>query len=253
MLALVQDRDPAEPRLRALEDQELEEPRSSCTGTPHSASWYACISGSLPAHAQRVVMPRSLADHDTGGAARGVRPREACARPDSFTRRAYDPYAHGRRFPNRRVLLLLAVLAVAGVVAYSIARGVTGTSDFKNPYRVARIFWETGELDIRREPRYPPTIRVLLAPLAALPLGVAAAVWTHRQRPGHSLRPAPARAAVGHPGARAGAGVARRADLRARRGSRSGKPSRSICSVTWGLVCARRRRGRGRLADRPAG
>jgi hypothetical protein len=82
------------------------------------------------------------------------------------------------RFPNRRVLLLLAVLAVAGVVAYSIARGVTGTSDFKNPYRVARIFWETGELDIRREPRYPPTIRVMLAPLAALPLGVAAAVWT---------------------------------------------------------------------------
>jgi hypothetical protein len=82
------------------------------------------------------------------------------------------------RLPNRRVLLVLAVLAVAGVVAYSIARGVTGTNDFKNPYRVARIFWETGELDIRREPRYPPTIRVLLAPLAALPLGVASAIWT---------------------------------------------------------------------------
>jgi hypothetical protein len=82
------------------------------------------------------------------------------------------------RSPNRRVLWLLAALAVAGVVGYSIARGVTGTSDFKNPYRVARIFWETGELDIRREPRYPPTIRVLLAPLAALPLGIASAIWT---------------------------------------------------------------------------
>jgi len=78
---------------------------------------------------------------------------------------------------DRRVLTLLAILAVV-VVTYSIIRGATGTSDFKNPYRVARIFWETGALDIRGEPRYPPTIRVLLAPLAALPLGVAAAIWT---------------------------------------------------------------------------
>jgi len=78
---------------------------------------------------------------------------------------------------DRRVLVLLAVFA-AGVAVYSIARGATATSDFKNPYRVARVFWQTGTLDIRGEPRYPPTIRVLLAPLAALPLGVAAAVWT---------------------------------------------------------------------------
>jgi hypothetical protein len=63
------------------------------------------------------------------------------------------------------------------VLAYSIARGAGLTSDFKNPYRVARTFWETGVLDIRGEPRYPPTIRVLLAPLAALPIGVAAAAW----------------------------------------------------------------------------
>jgi len=74
------------------------------------------------------------------------------------------------------VLILLAICAVL-VVTYAIIRGATGTSDFKNPYRVARIFWETGALDIRGEPRYPPTVRVLLAPLAALPLGVAAAVW----------------------------------------------------------------------------
>ncbi len=78
---------------------------------------------------------------------------------------------------DRRALVLLALLAVA-IVAYAILRGATGTSDFKNPYRVARIFWETGTLDIRGEPRYPPTVRILLAPLAALPLGAAAAVWT---------------------------------------------------------------------------
>jgi hypothetical protein len=45
---------------------------------------------------------------------------------------------------DRRVLILLAIGAVL-VVAYSIIRGATGTSDFKNPYRVARIFWETGK------------------------------------------------------------------------------------------------------------
>jgi alpha-1,2-mannosyltransferase len=78
---------------------------------------------------------------------------------------------------DRRVAIALAVLA-AVVVTYSILRGATGTSDFKNPYRVARIFWDTGTLDIRGEPRYPPTIRVLMAPLAALPLGLAAAIWT---------------------------------------------------------------------------
>ncbi len=78
---------------------------------------------------------------------------------------------------DRRLLILLAVFA-AGVAIYSTIRGATGTSDFKNPYRVARIFWQTRTLDIRGEPRYPPTIRVLMAPLAALPLGVAAAVWT---------------------------------------------------------------------------
>ena len=78
---------------------------------------------------------------------------------------------------DRRVLIPLAILAVV-VVVYSVIRGATGGNDFKNPYRVARIFWQTGTLDIRGEPRYPPTIRVLLAPLAALPLGVASAIWT---------------------------------------------------------------------------
>jgi hypothetical protein len=77
---------------------------------------------------------------------------------------------------DRRTLILLGIVAGA-VLVYSILRGATLTSDFKNPYRVARVFWETGTLDIRGEPRYPPTIRILLAPLAALPIGVAAAVW----------------------------------------------------------------------------
>jgi len=77
---------------------------------------------------------------------------------------------------DRRQLTALAILAVA-VLTYSTIRGATWTSDFKNPYRVARTFWQTATLDIRGEPRYPPTIRVLLAPLAALPLAVAAGIW----------------------------------------------------------------------------
>jgi hypothetical protein len=77
---------------------------------------------------------------------------------------------------DRRQLSLLAILA-AVVLIYSTIRGATWTSDFKNPYRVARIFWQSGTLDIRSEPRYPPTIRVLLAPLAALPIAAAAGIW----------------------------------------------------------------------------
>jgi alpha-1,2-mannosyltransferase len=77
---------------------------------------------------------------------------------------------------DRRLLSLLAILA-AVVVTYATFRGASETNDFKNPYRVARIFWTTGTLDIRTEPRYPPTVHVLLAPLAALPIGVAAAIW----------------------------------------------------------------------------
>jgi Glycosyltransferase family 87 len=73
-------------------------------------------------------------------------------------------------------LILLALLGLA-VVGYAILRGATYSNDFKNPYRVARVFWRTGQLDIASEPRYPPTARVLLAPLAALPIATAATVW----------------------------------------------------------------------------
>jgi glycosyl transferase family 87 len=78
---------------------------------------------------------------------------------------------------DRRLLALFAI-AAAVVVICAIGRAATGGGDFKNPYRVARTFWQTGTLDIRGEPRYPPTIRVLMAPLAALPLVVASAIWT---------------------------------------------------------------------------
>ena len=74
-------------------------------------------------------------------------------------------------------VLILLVFAALVVLSYSILRGATYSNDFKNPYRVARVFWQTGALDIRSEPRYPPTVRVLLAPLAALPIAVAATVW----------------------------------------------------------------------------
>jgi hypothetical protein len=77
---------------------------------------------------------------------------------------------------DRRWLTILTIIAFA-VLIYSTIRGATWSSDFKNPYRVARVFWETGTLDIRNEPRYPPTVRVLLAPLAALPIAVAAGIW----------------------------------------------------------------------------
>lgn len=74
-------------------------------------------------------------------------------------------------------LLIALALLVLLLLSYSILRGATYSNDFKNPYRVARVFWQTGRLDIKSEPRYPPTARVLLAPLAALPIGPAATVW----------------------------------------------------------------------------
>ena len=78
---------------------------------------------------------------------------------------------------DRRWLILLAAFAAA-LLVYATLRAATWTNDFKNPYRVARVFWETGTLDIKSEPRYPPTVRVLMAPLAALPIAAAAAIWT---------------------------------------------------------------------------
>ena len=77
---------------------------------------------------------------------------------------------------DRRALILVAIIAVP-VLSYAVLRGATYTNDFKGPYRIARIFWQTGRLDSAIQHRYPPTIGVLLAPLAVLPISVAAAVW----------------------------------------------------------------------------
>lgn len=79
--------------------------------------------------------------------------------------------------PLHTPALIVLVVLVLAILCYAIVRGASYSNDFKNPYRVARVFWHTGRLDIKSEPRYPPTVRVLLAPLAALPIATAATLW----------------------------------------------------------------------------
>jgi alpha-1,2-mannosyltransferase len=76
--------------------------------------------------------------------------------------------------PRRKRLLILCVLSF---LAYVVYRGAHHGSDFRHQYGAARRVWETGELHLRVEPRYPLSLHVLLAPLSGLPLGAAAAVW----------------------------------------------------------------------------
>jgi alpha-1,2-mannosyltransferase len=68
-------------------------------------------------------------------------------------------------------------LAAVPFLTYIVYRGASRGSDFKYPYGAARLLWTTGELHVRAQPRYPITLHVLLAPLTALPLGVAVTVW----------------------------------------------------------------------------
>ncbi|MDR3633558.1 MAG: glycosyltransferase 87 family protein [Isosphaeraceae bacterium] len=75
---------------------------------------------------------------------------------------------------KRFVLCAVPVLALLG---YTIFRGAERHNDFKYPYNVARHLWKTGQLKIASQPRYPVTFHVLLAPIASLPIGQAAAVW----------------------------------------------------------------------------
>jgi alpha-1,2-mannosyltransferase len=75
---------------------------------------------------------------------------------------------------KRRVLLALALLAFLSFVVH---RGANRASDFKYVYGPARILATTGALHVDDQARYPITFHVILAPLAALPLGVAVAVW----------------------------------------------------------------------------
>jgi len=72
--------------------------------------------------------------------------------------------------------LVVAALAFA-FLAYVAQRGARRASDFKYVYGAARFIWTTGALNVRAQARYPVTFHVLLAPLAALPLGAAVAVW----------------------------------------------------------------------------
>jgi hypothetical protein len=72
---------------------------------------------------------------------------------------------------------LLLALAALPLLAYVVHRGAHRGSDFKYPYGAARLLWQTGALHVRAQPRYPVTLHVMLAPLASLPLGVAAGVW----------------------------------------------------------------------------
>jgi alpha-1,2-mannosyltransferase len=75
---------------------------------------------------------------------------------------------------KRRVLLALALMAF---LAYVVHRGANRASDFKYVYGPARILATTGALHVDDQARYPITFHVILAPLAALPLGVAVAIW----------------------------------------------------------------------------
>ena len=72
--------------------------------------------------------------------------------------------------------LLVAALVLA-FLAYVAQRGARRASDFKYVYGAARDVWTTGALNVRAQARYPVTFHVLLSPLAALPLGAAAAAW----------------------------------------------------------------------------
>ncbi len=75
---------------------------------------------------------------------------------------------------RRRIVIALVVFLFLGYVVY---RGADRHSDFRYQYGAARQFWKTGEIHIAAQPRYPITLHVMLAPLAALPLGMAVAVW----------------------------------------------------------------------------
>jgi len=72
--------------------------------------------------------------------------------------------------------ILIAALAFA-FLAYVAQRGARRASDFKYVYGAARYVWTQGALNVHAQARYPVTFHVLLAPLAALPLGAAVAAW----------------------------------------------------------------------------
>ena len=75
------------------------------------------------------------------------------------------------------VCKVLVAALVFTFLVYVTQRGARRASDFKYVYGAARYVWTTGALNVRAQARYPVTFHVLLAPLAALPLGAAVAAW----------------------------------------------------------------------------
>jgi Glycosyltransferase family 87 len=79
----------------------------------------------------------------------------------------------GMRLKSRGLL----VLSLLVFLAYVVHRGASRHSDFKYVYGPARFLSTTGALNVGDHARYPITFHVILVPLAALPLGVAVAIW----------------------------------------------------------------------------
>jgi len=91
--------------------------------------------------------------------------------PDAHPR---EPSAGRMR---RLALRALGLVAVAAFLVYAARRGGHRGNDFKYFYGAARLYWSTGTLHVRSQPRYPITFHVLFVPLARLPIGVAAGIW----------------------------------------------------------------------------
>ncbi len=76
---------------------------------------------------------------------------------------------------RRKIVVAVAVMAFYGYVVY---RGASESNDFRHQYGAAHQLWKTGTLHLEAQPRYPVTLHLMLAPLTALPLPVASAVWS---------------------------------------------------------------------------
>ena len=76
---------------------------------------------------------------------------------------------------RRKIAIALAVLTFYGYVVY---RGASESNDFRHQYGAAHQLWTSGTLHLEAQPRYPVTLHLMLAPLTALPLPVASAVWS---------------------------------------------------------------------------
>ncbi|WP_406695999.1 glycosyltransferase family 87 protein [Singulisphaera sp. Ch08] len=72
---------------------------------------------------------------------------------------------------------LLAAMGLALFFTYVVLRSAQRGNDFKYPYLAAQALWRTSRLHVSAQPRYPVSFHVLLAPLAALPIGLASTVW----------------------------------------------------------------------------